>query len=429
MKNQPVTIVSFEQPDHASALQGELSGTEHPCRIVPCDQWLKSAAADPSAALILYFGRGMPAQPRIDEVRDKATGRQWRAVFEGERPTRLPRSFLLPPRYFLWPDDRDALVRWLDTVDDAPDRPRSAADLGLLGRSPPFRLALSMLDRFAPCAAPMLITGETGTGKETAARAAHRLSDRAAEPFIALHCGAVPDDAFDLTGAVDGPLARVRAGTLFLNNLEDLSQGAQIGLSAWLQSRDDLPDREGPRVMAATGADLAGGRRFRSDLFYRLSVLTLRLPPLRDRPGDAEILGAHFADRYARQTGRPARPLSDAFRKALRGFDWPGNVRELQNVMHRSVVLSTRPELCLSETGGPGETQSAALSADVRPYHEAREATLRAFEAAYLHKLMAASGGNVTRAARLAGTERRSLGRMLKRNDLSPAGGIAPAAD
>lgn len=414
MSDQHVTIVSFDLPERASALQGKLKDSAHPCELLSCEQWLSTAAKSSQSALLFYFGRGMPAPSDVNRMHRMASGQKWRAVFEGPRPTKLPRSFLLPPRYFLWPQDREKLEHWLDAPEADPHG-RVGADL--IGSAPVFRAAMRTLRRFAKCPAPLMITGETGSGKSAAARAAHRLSFAADKPFVTLHCAAIHSES-DIpdTETLDG-------GTLFLSDLEDLQSEAQVALLRWMQTdvnADQAQTGEAPRLMTSCTANLSSPEAgFRSNLFFRLSVLSLRLPPLRDRDGDVEELARFFADRFAEEHAQPSKPFSCAFTKALRANDWPGNVRELENFIHRACVLSTRDEICIRETGRPGKGWSSDLAQDIRPYHEAREATLRAFETAYLHKLMLASGGNVTRAARMAGTERRSLGRMLKRNDMS----------
>jgi DNA-binding NtrC family response regulator len=409
MSDQPVTIVSFDVPERASGLQGALSDSSHPCELVSCEQWLGSAARKGRSALLFYFGRGMPTPHDVDRMRRMASGQDWRAIFEGERPTKLPRSLLLPPRYFLWPEDREELVEWLDHPDggsgaSAPER------VGLIGRSPVFLAAFAQLRRFAPCAAPMIIRGESGTGKQAAAHAAHRLAGGEDRSFRALYCGTLSEGLAELEAA--GP----QAGTLFFDNLEDLPPRTQVNLLGWLQSRPDLTGKgggQGPRVIATTGAPAAAADSgIRPDLLGRLSVLDLHLPPLRDRDGDVDLLAQHFAARFAPS----GRSMSDGFRKALRDYHWPGNVRELENFMHRACVLSARGMLQLREAGLPGAGQTGDAPGGIPPYHAAREATLRAFETDYLRRLMRASDGNVTWAAGLAGIERRSLGRMLKRN-------------
>lgn len=421
MSDQPVTIVSLNHPDGASVFQGELNHSDHPCKLLSCEQWLSTTAQNSQTALLFYFGKGMPATQDVDLVRERAAGQSWRAVFEGPCPTKLPKSLLLPPRYFLWPEDRAELVDWLDHPDDPGQRVREPCDLGLIGASELFQSTLATLRRFASCEAPLLILGETGSGKEQIARAAHRLSPRENGPFVMLHCGQFPAQVDD--GHDSGPFTGASDGTLFLNDLEDLGPESQLDLLNFLQSQDHhAPGTTGPRIIAAARGDLTGpSAGFRADLYYRLSVLSLRLPPLRDRRGDAELLAQHFADHFAAQTGAPCKTLSHAFCKALRAYDWPGNVRELRNFMHRAWVLSRRAKICVAEVGAPGLACSSATDSAIRPYHEAREATLRAFEAVYLQKLMDATGGNVTQAAKLAGTERRSLGRMLKRHHMDAA--------
>ncbi len=413
MTDQSVTIVSFNNSERTDALQTALSESAASCEVLSCEQWLSDAAKNGPSALLFYFGRGMPAPQDINKMRHMAAGQKWRAVFEGPRPTKLPKSLLLPPRYFLWPEDREELVDWVEAPGHSPKR---AADFGLLGQSDLFQSATSTLTHFARCDAPLLLMGETGSGKSIAARVAHHLSPRASGRFVTLQCGRFTQElGHNQAGSL---FAGAQVGTLFLNDLEDLDPAGQIELLNWLQAESQLvPPEDAPRIIAASRQDLSADcAGFRADLYYRLAVLTLRLPALKDRGDDVLHLAQHFVDKFARQSGTTSKPMSDAFRKALKAYDWPGNVRELENFMNRAWVLSRGSKIAVQDTGVPGIGAHTCCNDGVRPYHETREATLRAFETVYLEKLMHVSGGNVTRAAELAGTERRSLGRMLKRN-------------
>jgi DNA-binding NtrC family response regulator len=330
----------------------------------------------------------------------------------------------------------------------------------MIGRAPAFLKALELIERMARYDAPVLIQGETGTGKELAARAIHYRSARSNAPFVAVNCGAIPESlveselfgcergAFtDARQARSGLVADAEGGTLFLDELDSLPQRAQVTLLRFLQ--DHTYRRVGSscerhcevRVIAAASARLPAllkSGAFRDDLAFRLGVLQLDMPALRDRPGDARLLAEHFIARHARQHGGLARVLHPNCLPWLQSYAWPGNVRELDNRVQRALLLSDETALHIEPPLEPGRSPvttvttllpfspaalapsepAAATDAGVQRFNDARDDAMRRFERGYLERLMQAAAGNVTRAARLAGKERRSLGRLLKRHGI-----------
>ncbi len=316
------------------------------------------------------------------------------------------------------------------------------ADFGIVGSSPAFVEALDLTGRYAEFDAPVLISGETGTGKELVARAIHYFGRRRGGPFVPVNCGALPDNLLedelfghirgaytDARGNRKGLVAQAEAGTLFLDEIDALTPRAQVAVLRFLQERQYRPlGSERPlaanvRIVAATNADLsalieAGG--FRIDLLFRLDVATLRIPPLRERPDDVALLAAHFLRRYAELYGRPVPALSPAVRAELAAHSWPGNVRELENAMHRAVILAVADQVSALPLGTlaacPGAQPSAPppflLSEGLK---EARAREMESFERRYLGWLLDETDGNIAAAARRAGTERRNLGRIIKR--------------
>jgi DNA-binding NtrC family response regulator len=221
---------------------------------------------------------------------------------------------------------------------------------------------IATLERVAPSDIPVLIQGESGTGKELVARALHRLSPRAGQPFVAINCGAVPENLLESElfghekGAFTGALVRkpglfeaADRGVLFLDEVGEVSPGVQVKLLRALETKEFFrvgstrPVRADVRVVSATNknvkAEMQEGR-FREDLYYRLNGVTLKLPPLRDRRGDVPLLARHFLDRHA-----PGKTLSSRALEALQAYSWPGNVRELQMVMQRAAILSNKDAL------------------------------------------------------------------------------------
>jgi transcriptional regulator with GAF, ATPase, and Fis domain len=319
----------------------------------------------------------------------------------------------------------------------------------MIGDSVELRAALELLWHFAQCDVPVLLAGETGTGKELAAREVHYCSARRKQPFVPVNCGALPDALVEneLFGHVSGAYTDARAaqpglveiaagGTLFLDEVDTLSPKAQIVLLRFLQDQEFRPVGSGKlrtanvRIISASNADLqklTNDGQFRHDLFYRLNPLYVYLPPLRDRPGDIALLARHFIRLASKRLGRPEPELSVEALAWLSGYSWPGNVRELESVMLRVVLLSVGPELGVSTlarvglgngVSQPPNTMPPGPPADFGRFQAEKSSAIKAFELRYLGELMQRSNGNVTLAARLSGTERRHLGRLLKKHGI-----------
>jgi PAS domain S-box-containing protein len=258
----------------------------------------------------------------------------------------------------------------------------------IVGASPQLQGVLSQISRVAPTDSTVLITGETGTGKELVARAIHRRSERASHAFVSVNCAAIPRDlvASELfghekgafTGALQRRLGRfelAEGGTIFLDEVGELPAETQIALLRVLQEHEfervggARPLRANARVIAATNrtlpAAIAAGT-FRKDLFYRLNVFPIDVPPLRERKEDIPMLVEYFVDRFARKAGRKIKRVEKKSLDLLRGYSWPGNIRELQNVLERSVILSDSETLAVEESWFSAESvQSLRPSASL----------------------------------------------------------------
>ena len=323
-------------------------------------------------------------------------------------------------------------------------RRRAQALDRLVGRAPRFVNVIHELQRIAESSATVLIIGETGTGKELVARALHYLGTKAEFPFVAVNCAALPDTlleaelfghergAFtDAHAPRQGLLAQAEKGTLFLDEVESLTSRAQGALLRVLHDRTFRPLGSATersvdvRFVAATNIDLADLVRqnlFRADLLYRLRVLWLGLPPLRDRREDIPLLIRHFMSKHALRH-RPEPMLSEAASRLLTDFDWPGNVRELENVLIRAIYLAEHGviephHLGLSDCE-PGTPQLSGLPASDLSLKESKRLLVTAFERQYLTRLMSESRGNVTQAAVSAHKERRELGKLLKKHGIN----------
>jgi two-component system, NtrC family, response regulator AtoC len=331
------------------------------------------------------------------------------------------------------------------------DAARRAAPAGaeesfhnLVGGSPRMREAYALLDRAAQVDATVLLRGETGTGKELAARAIHFHSVRRERRFVPVNCGALPADLVEselfghargaFTGAAAakaGLFEEAQGGTLFLDEVGELPLAAQVKLNRALQEKeirrvgDNVPVPIDVRIVAATHRDLreeVRAGRFREDLFYRLNVLAIALPPLRERPGDVPLLAAHFLDKHARALRRSVPSLDPEALRLLAGYAWPGNVRELENTIERALAMSRGatigpadlpPEVAAATPAAPGPGALAGM-----PYKDAIAEARDRVSRDYLVALMTEFEGNVTRAAERAGVERESLHRLLRKYGL-----------
>ena len=309
----------------------------------------------------------------------------------------------------------------------------------IVGRSPAMVDVYKTIARVAPGRSTVLILGESGTGKELVARAIHQHSPRCKRPFVAVDCGALTETLLEselfghvrgaFTGAVGdtpGLFAEAAGGTVFLDEIGDVSAALQAKLLRVLQEHQVRPvggsEWRGVdvRVIAATNRDLAlavESGRFREDLYYRLKVVTLALPPLRERREDIPILVEHLVRRAARECHKSVTGVSEAALSLLLAYHWPGNVRELAHVLERGVALAQQEILTADDL--PGELRQAVPAPASTP--EDRP-TLAELKRRYIGRVLEESGGNVSRAAAVLGVDRRSLYRMLHRYGIAPRG-------
>lgn len=335
---------------------------------------------------------------------------------------------------------------------------QTSSDSRLLGTSTALAAVREVIDRVAPTEVNVLVLGESGTGKEVAARCIHEASARRAAPFVAINCGALPPDLLEselfghvrgaFTGAArdkEGLFAAANGGTLFLDEVGDAPPGVQVKLLRVLQERTYLPvgatepRSANVRVIAATNRDLRAdvdAGRFREDLFYRLHVVPLTMPPLRERREDIPLLAEVFLTRACAQNGLHSPHLTSEALRLLLSHDWPGNVRELANVVEGAAVLSTdgclRPDhlrAVIPRRGAEGEsfesappaqalataTRIADPSASLPPMREAREA----FDRYYIEEALRRTGGNVSAAAKIAGRNRTDFHELLRRHEIN----------
>jgi DNA-binding NtrC family response regulator len=317
----------------------------------------------------------------------------------------------------------------------------------IIGSGEAIQKVFNLVSRVAPTDASVFICGESGTGKELFARAIHTNSRRSDRPFVAVNCAALPDNLLEselfghergsFTGAESlrrGLLETASGGTFFLDEISEMSLELQAKLLRAVQERKirrvggDVEIPVDVRWLSATNRDperVVADGKLRQDLFYRLNVVPLRLPPLRARPDDVALLANHFLKRFGEEYDRPGLRFSAILLKILREYDWPGNVRELQNVVERVVSLAAPGEELLPEhlpeelsarPSSPGSV-SYRVAAD-RPFHEAKNEAVIAFEKEYLTDLLSRNGGNISQAARQAGIDRKTIHRMLAKHEM-----------
>jgi DNA-binding NtrC family response regulator len=306
----------------------------------------------------------------------------------------------------------------------------------LLADSAPMRKVQELITRLADSEATVLVVGESGTGKEVVARALHKRSRRSGGPFVAINCAAVPEQlleselfghvrgAFtDAKEAHPGLFVQAKGGTLFLDEIGDMPLGLQPKLLRALQERTVRPlggRSETPvdvRIVAATNRDLESAiedKRFRQDLYYRINVVQIALPPLRARGGDILPLALEFIRRYAAEAGKDVKGFSKEVAEKLVAYAWPGNVRELQNSMERAVALTRLEEICVDDL--PEKIRDYRFSHVVVAGNDPTELVpLEEVERRYILRVLEAVAGNKTAAARVLGLERKTLYRKLER--------------
>lgn len=322
-----------------------------------------------------------------------------------------------------------------ESFDIAANAALHALSARLIGKAPAFTRLVRRVPAMAASDATVLLLGETGTGKEVCAHAIHYCSSRCRGPWVAINCAAIPPDLVEdelfghvrgaythAVGARRGLVHEAEGGTLFLDEIDSMPLAAQAKLLRFIQEKQyravgaSALHTADVRVIAASNRDLrsaAATGTFRSDLYFRLNVLSLTLPPLRSRVEDIQLLAAHFMAEANVECGRHLAGISPAALQVLREHAWPGNVRELKHVLQRAVLLALGPTLQAVDIEIDGE-----LPAEGEPvsFREAKARAVQTFERRYLEQLLAQSEGNISRAARAASKNRRAFFELLRRH-------------
>jgi DNA-binding NtrC family response regulator len=457
MDSRLLGLVPFATPTETRSLESALRALGQAARIISPATWFTAAESSQFAGpTILFLGeRDYPSRDICSML--EARQNSVVVIFARDVACFCQEIAISCQDFIYWPCANQELGfrierLWGPQVRQPPPRDEAAlleefADLNLLGCSPVFVAALKLIKRVARCDAPVLIDGETGTGKELTARAIHYLSARRDQPFIPVNCGAVPDNLFenelfghargaytDAREAQPGLVALADGGTLFLDEVDALSAKGQVALLRFLQDQHYRPlggretRRADIRILAAANVDvgaLVAQGRFRSDLMFRLRVLAVTLPPLRQRHGDIALLAEHFLNQYRRRYDQPRKRFAPETLRWLLDQPWPGNVREIESFIHREFVLAegdtvrmrgaqpSVPEQRTELSERPGQSPPRDIG-----LKECKARVIAEFEKDYLIALLAETGGNVSQAARRAGKERRALGKLLKKHGI-----------
>ena len=310
-----------------------------------------------------------------------------------------------------------------------------------IGCHPSFMAQVNKLPALAGCDASVLVLGETGTGKEVCAQAIHYLSARASQPWVAINCGAMPAELVEdeLFGHVKGAYTTAHAprnglvreaegGTLFLDDVDCLPLSAQVKLLRFVQEREyraigsNHVQHADVRIVAAGNLRLpqmVARGEFRQDLYFRLNVLALNMPALRERADDIPALAEHFLQRFSERHGRRVQMLSPGAIDKLMAYGWPGNVRELQHAMERAVLLAPGPVLSADDFEVGTAPASRGGGTAGATFRSAKAHVVREFERGYIERLLASCGGNVTQAAQQAGKNRRAFFELMRKHQIS----------
>lgn len=444
-------LLPQEVVPEVTAIQSVFIGAGFETRISRLEDWVDTGPDESTDLLVIILDAGSTPGHAINTALDLGQP----VIFVRLSRAGCPMHSVDPRCSLSWPFDARRVSSQLSEISatsaQQPLQPQTSTEidglntLGIQGASPSFSRLLHAVKRFARSQAPVLIQGETGSGKELVARALHYFGPRQNGPFIPVNCSSLPDSLFEneLFGHVRGAftdakepfcglVSQAGEGTLFLDEIDGLQPRAQASLLRFLQEkryRQLGGDRyiEGRcSIVTATNHDLEQMSRdgfFRADLLYRLNAITLKVPALRERPEDISLIARAFLRNLCDQYGQSPKAFHPATLQWMEQQPWPGNVRQLENYIHREFLLSDRPIIKLGHTENPAaQAESPCAQLPTRferwSFNEMREALVEDFERKYLHRLMQATNGNVSKAARLANKERRCLGKLLQKYEI-----------
>lgn len=454
-ENLGIGVLNFASRTNADALMHDIKQLGYCVNLTSGASWLKRPATQTRAdATLVLIDNEDRVVERIPDLLDRLAQKPWICILTSRCNGAAAPLMRASTEFLQAPWSRDELSVRLDRFAKRltePEHKSVVTESGtkIVGESPAFTHSLTAARRAAACAVPVIVEGETGTGKELVATLIHSLSARARGPFVPVNCGCLPENLIEselfgheagaFTGAVakqTGLVRQANGGTLFLDEVDALSPRAQIALLRFLQEGEVRPvgggiEQSDARVVCATNqplAELVAAKKFRDDLFFRLNVLEIALPPLRERRGDILSLARYFLNRHCVQQQRRGVRLHQEVEAWLTIQDWPGNARELEHLILRALVSTDGSEILLSDIAPAGSVApqipfECSDDRQVEEFARAKARAIDAFERRYLSTLMHETGGNVTAAADLAGKERRALGKLLKKHGLGAGRG------
>ena len=456
MENNLLSLIPFATQSSSDAVRKAIIDIGYQVDIFRSDKWLMSSEkVTTNLSILLLDSVDLPSEA-LREILVRENRVPTFAIVPNLNIPGNTQIVDLCDDFSIWPCRQHELMCRLERLSNQEEQFNSNRNnivileefigLNLIGRSEKFLHALHLIKRIARCDAPVIIEGETGTGKEVAARAIHYLSARRDHPFVPINCGAIPDNLIEnelfghekgaFTDARDhqpGLIAQAEGGTLFLDEIDTLSEKAQVTLLRFLQDQQYKPlgakrsFQANVRIVTATNANitrLVEQGHFRQDLFFRLNIMTVNLPPLRERFGDIRMLAEHFMQKYRDYYNGPDKHLHRNTVHWLVNYSWPGNVRELENTIHRIFLLADGPTIYMKHNV-ENKDERRKKSTDRRKnimsdmnFNEAKALTISEFEENYLRRVMSETRGNVSLAAKLIGKERRALGKLLKKHQI-----------
>jgi two-component system response regulator GlrR len=400
----------------------------------------------PGLVFVVLSGEGLEcAGELIRSVNERLPGIPIVAAVEGERAADIVKILRLGVTDFITSPFKAIdilprvwrLLRFKDQKETLTHKFKIKMGLKqMIGKSQPFLSEIKKIPLIAECDSAVMITGETGTGKELFARAIHYLGPRSEKAFIPVNCGAMPVELMEnelfghvkgaYTGAEsaqNGLIHEADGGTLFLDEIDCLSSLAQMKLLRFIQEKEyrqlgSAKTRHSDvRIISATNLDaeravVEGG--LRRDLFYRLSIIPLTLPPLRDRREDIPLLAGHFLEMSSSEVGKEGMEFSPEVLQKLAAYEWPGNVRELENIIERVVVLTNHPIIYAEDIILPHTERDTGQES----FKEAKSRVIETFEKNYIRSLLVAHGGNISHAAKAADKNRRAFWELMRKHNI-----------
>ena len=450
-----ITLIPFSTDSFLNTVSACLEQIDYLVDTVSPDIWLRRDGWEATQSYTVLFDQDINKDMRIEDLVKKVKKNRVFGVFSCESPSWQSEIITHLDDFLGWPSHINELAFRVNRFCDYEMGQQQACysnlheefvDLNLIGKSDEFMRVLAYVKKTANCEASVLIEGETGTGKELAARAVHYLGKRRDYPFVPVNCGALPDSLLEneLFGHMKGSFTDAKArqiglveqahgGTLFLDEIDALTPKGQVALLRFLQDKNYRPlggdkyKTSDVRIIAATNVninELEKNDSFRSDLLYRLNVLTVSMPPLRARNGDVGYLAKHFLKSFGEENGDDSKYFAASALREMQCYDWPGNIRELENLVHRMYFLAEHDRIdSVFPDSKHQDRRHSLCDRRISAYHyqhfsEAKNNVISDFERTYLNRLFKETKGNVTQAAIIAGKERRAMGKLFKKYGL-----------